>query len=306
MGGGVLGTPGVMALEAVAPARGEAAREMLNALTIDVEDYYQVSAFESCVRFEEWPTFDSRVEKNTGRLLDILDEYGTKATFFVLGWEAERRPRMIEEIVARGHEIGSHGYRHRLVYSMTPAECRDDILRSKACLERITGTPLAGFRAASYSIVAASMWCLDVLIDAGFKYDSSIFPIHHDRYGIPSAERFPHVLERPRGRLAEFPLSTVRRFGLNCPIAGGAYLRVFPPWVIPSGIRRLNRVEGQPAIIYLHPWEVDPDQPRLEGPLTSRVRHYTNLGKTEPRLRRLLEEFSFGTVGDVLKGRGLL
>jgi polysaccharide deacetylase family protein (PEP-CTERM system associated) len=279
---------------------------MLNALTIDVEDYYQVSAFESSVRFEDWPTHESRVEKNTARVLDVLDEYGLKGTFFVLGWEAERRPRMVEEIVARGHEIGSHGYRHRLVYSMTPAECRDDIARSKACLERITGTPILGFRAASYSIVTRSTWCLDILIELGFKYDSSIFPIHHDRYGIPDAERFPHTLERQRGSIVEFPLSTVRRLGLNWPIAGGAYLRFLPAWVVRSGIRRINQVERQPAIVYLHPWELDPDQPRLSGPVKSRLRHYTNLRKTELRLRQLLETFSFGPARDVLQGRGLL
>jgi len=213
---------------------------------------------------------------------------------------------MIEEIAARGHEIGSHGYRHRLVYSMTPAECRDDIARSKACLERITDTPVIGFRAASYSIVAKSTWCLDVLIELGFKYDSSIFPIHHDRYGIPDAQRFPHRLWRRRGGIVEFPLSTVRRLGLNWPIAGGAYLRFFPSWGLRLGIRRINQVEGQPAIIYLHPWELDPDQPRLNGPVKSRIRHYTNLGKTEVKLRRLLEAFSFGPVRDVLRGRGLL
>lgn len=279
---------------------------MLNALTIDVEDYYQVSAFESCVRFEDWPNHESRIEKNTGRVLDILDEHGAKATFFVLGWEAERRSGLIEEIVRRGHEIGSHGYRHRLIYSMAPAECRDDIARSKACLERITGTPVIGFRAASYSIVARSTWCLDILIDLGFQYDSSIFPIHHDRYGIPAAQRFPHILERQRGSIVEFPLSTVRYCGLNCPIAGGAYLRFFPSWVIRAGIRRINRVEGQPAIIYVHPWELDPEQPRLNGSVKSRLRHYTNLGRVESRLRRLLTEFSFGTVRDVLTSRGLV
>jgi polysaccharide deacetylase family protein (PEP-CTERM system associated) len=279
---------------------------MLNALTIDVEDYYQVSAFESCVRFEDWPTHESRVEKNIGRVLGILDEYGVKGTFFVLGWEAERRPRMIEEIAARGHEIASHGYRHRLVYSMTLSECRDDIARSKARLESITGAPILGFRAASYSIVAGSTWCLDVLIDLGFKYDSSIFPIHHDRYGIPDAQRFPCILQRRRDSIVEFPLSTVRHLGLNWPIAGGAYLRFLPSWVIRSGIRRINQVEAQPAIVYLHPWELDPNQPRLSGPVKSRFRHYTNLGKTEFRLRQLLAAFSFGTVRDVLKERGLL
>jgi polysaccharide deacetylase family protein (PEP-CTERM system associated) len=265
-----------------------------------------VSAFESCVRFDEWPTYESRVEKNTGRVLDLLDEYGVKGTFFVLGWEAERRPRMVEEIVSRGHEIASHGYRHRLVYSMAPAECRQDIARSKACLEAITGTPILGFRAPSYSIVERSTWCLDILIDLGFKYDSSIFPIHHDRYGIPGARRFPNILERRGGNVVEFPLSTVRRFGLNWPIAGGAYLRFFPSGILRSGIRRINHVEGEPAIIYLHPWELDPGQPRLDAPLKSRLRHYTNLAKAEPRFRELLAEFSFGPVCEVLKSRGLL
>lgn len=279
---------------------------MLNALTIDVEDYYQVSAFESCVRFEDWPTYESRIEKNTGRLLDILDEHAVKGTFFVLGWEAEHRSWLIEEIVRRGHEIGCHGYRHRLVYSMSPAECREDIARAKASLERITGTPVMGFRAASYSIVEKSAWCLDILIDLGFTYDSSIFPIRHDRYGIPAAKRFPHVLERQPGSIVEFPLSTVRCFGLNWPIAGGAYLRLFPSWVIRSGIRRINQLEGEPAIIYLHPWELDPDQPRLNGSLKSRIRHYTNLGKVESRFHKLLAEFSFAPVREVLKLRGLL
>lgn len=279
---------------------------MLNALTIDVEDYYQVSAFESHVRFRDWPAYESRVEKNTQRVLDILDEYRVKATFFVLGWEAEQRPRIVEEIATRGHEVGSHGYRHRLVYSMTPAECREDILRSKSCLEAITDTAVLGFRAASYSIIERSLWCLDLLLDLGFRYDSSIFPIRHDRYGIPRAGRFPHVLRRPRGSVVEVPPSTARILGANCPIAGGAYLRFFPLPLIRWGVRRLNRVDRQPAILYLHPWELDPDQPRLRGSLKSRVRQYTNLHRTEAKLRRLLEEFTFAPVRDVLHRRGLL
>ncbi len=279
---------------------------MLNALTIDVEDYYQVSAFESLVRFEDWPRFESRVEKNTHLVLDLLDEYRVKATFFVLGWEAEQRPHLVEAIAARGHEIASHGYRHRLIYSLAPAECREDLLRSKARLEAITGLEVLGFRAPSYSIVARSLWCLDLLIDLGFRYDSSIFPIHHDRYGIPGACRFPHPLERHGGGVVEVPPSTVQILGTNVPIAGGAYLRFFPLRLIRWGIRRLNVVERQPAIIYLHPWELDPEQPRLPGPLKSRIRHYTNLDRTEPKLRRLLEEFSFAPVRDVLGQRGLL
>lgn len=279
---------------------------MLNALTIDVEDYYQVSAFEATVRFEGWPTYASRIERNTHRVLDILDEYRAQATFFVLGWEAERRPGLVAEIARRGHEIASHGYRHRLVYSMTPAECRDDIVLSKLLLEDIAGTPVFGFRAASYSIVARSTWCLDVLIDLGFQYDSSIFPIHHDRYGIPTAPRAPHVIERQLGKIVEFPLSTVRYLGVNWPVAGGAYLRVLPGWALRAGIRRINETEKQPAIVYLHPWELDPDQPRLQGSFASHLRHYTNLHQTESKLRQLLEEFSFGTVRDVLARQGLV
>lgn len=279
---------------------------MLNALTIDVEDYYQVSAFQSAIRFEDWPRHASRIERNTRRVLDIMDEYRAKATFFVLGWEAERRPQLVREIAKRGHEVGSHGYRHRLVYSMTPHECRDDIRRSKLLLEDITGTPVLGFRAASYSIVANSTWCLDILIDLGFRYDSSIFPIHHDRYGIPVATRIPHVIQRKVGRIVEFPLSTVRYLGVNWPVAGGAYLRVLPGWAIRAGIRRINEIEYQPAIVYLHPWELDPDQPRLHGSLGSRLRHYTNLRTTESKLRRLLEEFSFGAARDVLVRQDLL
>jgi polysaccharide deacetylase family protein (PEP-CTERM system associated) len=274
---------------------------VLNALTIDVEDYYQVSAFASVVRFENWPSYESRVVRNTRRLLDILDEYGVKATFFVLGWEAEQRPGMVEEILKRGHEIGSHGYCHRLIYAMSPAECREDIGRSKACLERITGTAINGFRAASYSIVTRSLWCLDILIDLGFEYDSSIFPIRHDRYGIPGAERFLHVIQRPRGSIVEFPLSTARMFGLRIPVAGGGYLRFLPSRLIQRGIRRINDLERQAAIVYLHPWEIDPDQPRLPGPLPSRLRHYTNLGGTEQKFRRLLEQFAFGPVREVLR-----
>lgn len=279
---------------------------MLNALTIDVEDYYQVSAFERTVRFADWPEYASRVERNTHRLLDILDEHRAKATCFVLGWEAAQRPGLVRDIAARGHEIASHGYRHRLVYSMTPAECRDDILRSKLLLEDITGAPVLGFRAPSYSIVPESLWCLDVLIGLGFQYDSSIFPIHHDRYGIPSAPRFAHVVTRRDGRIIELPPSTVRRFGMNWPVAGGAYLRVLPGWALRAGIRRINESEAQPAIVYLHPWELDPDQPRMAGSVGSHLRHYTNLHKTEARLRRLLQEFSFGTARDVLATHRLL
>lgn len=277
---------------------------MLNALTVDVEDYYQVSAFESTVRFEDWPTYDSRVVANTHRVLDLLDEYGIKATFFVLGWEAERRPTLVEEIARRGHEVASHGYRHRLVYAMSPTDCREDILRSKHVLEDITGARVRGFRAASYSIVARSLWCLDLLIDLGFAYDSSIFPIRHDRYGIPRAGRLPHRIERASGAIVEFPLSTVRIMGQNVPIAGGGYLRFFPVRFIAAGIRRINVVERHPAIVCMHPWELDPRQPRLGGSVKSRIRHYTNLHRTEEKIRHLLGTFSFGTATEALAACG--
>lgn len=282
------------------------ATPVVNALTIDVEDYYQVSAFESSVRFVDWPTYESRIHRNTVRVLDILDEFGVRATFFVLGWEAEQRPTLVEEIARRGHEVASHGYRHRLIYTMTPDECREDILRSKTCLERITGKPVVGFRAASYSIVARSLWCLDILVDLGFKYDSSIFPIRHDRYGIPRAPRFAHVVERERGRIVEFPLSTMQLLGLNVPIAGGGYLRLLPLRLIRAGIQQINHADRQPAIVYLHPWELDPDQPRLKGSMRSVFRHYTNLDRMEVKFRSLLKDVAFGTVQEVLTSCALV
>ena len=285
---------------------GAAGHPVLNALTVDVEDYYQVSAFQSIVRFETWPAYESRVERNTHRVLDLFDEHAVKATFFVLGWEAEQRPRLIEEIANRGHEVASHGYRHRPVYSMTPAECRDDIIRAKQVLEDITAAPVRGFRAASFSIVDRSLWCLDILTSLGFAYDSSIFPIRHDRYGIAGARRFPHVVRRSNGAIVEFPLSTVRLCGQNIPVAGGGYLRFFPAGLISAGIRRINSMERQPAIVYLHPWELDPGQPRLGGPLPRRLRHYANLQRMEEKLRRLLREFAFGTVSTALAACGAL
>jgi polysaccharide deacetylase family protein (PEP-CTERM system associated) len=277
---------------------------VLNVLTVDLEDFYQVSAFESTVLFENWPTYESRVEHTTHRLLSLFHEYRAQATFFVLGWEAEQRPKLVAEIARQGHEVACHGYRHRLIYSMTPSECRDDILRSKRMLEDITGTPVRGFRAPSYSIVARSLWCLDILIALGFEYDSSIFPIHHDRYGIPGAERFPHQVQRANGTIIELPLSTIRMCGQNVPVAGGAYLRFLPVGFIVAGVRRINTIERQPAIVYMHPWEIDPDQPRLKGSLRSRVRHYTNLRRMESKLRRLLSEFPFGTASRLLAAWG--
>ena len=272
----------------------------LNALTIDVEDYYQVSAFESRVRFDQWLSYESRVIGNTWRILELLHFHKVKATFFVLGWIAEHYPQVVLAIQQEGHEIASHGYRHRLLYHMTRDEFREDTRRAKDALEDLCGIPVAGYRAASYSINHQTLWCLDILEELGFRYDSSIFPIRHDRYGIPTAARFAYYHPLPEGRkLLEFPLSTVRLFGKNIPVAGGGYFRLFPYHFIRWGIRRINLLEGKPAIVYLHPWEIDPNQPRVDGSLPSRFRHYINLEKTESRFRRLLRDFRFGPLREL-------
>ena len=280
---------------------------MLNALTIDVEDYYHVAAFDSVVRFADWERYESRVEKNTQRILDLLDKHATKATFFVLGWVLERYPGLIRTLVACGHEVASHGYAHQRIYTQTPEQFRAETQRSKSMLEDTLGQPIRGYRAASYSITRQSLWALDVLREAGFVYDSSIFPIRHDLYGIPSHPRFCSVLPGENGSpLIEFPLSTLRLGGTNFPIAGGGYLRLFPYAYTRWGIRYLNTREGQPAVVYLHPWELDPAQPRLPAGRLSRFRHYTNLHRMEERFVRLLQDFSFGTMSEVLHSRGFL
>ena len=281
--------------------------EMLNVLTIDVEDYYHVSAFESDVRFEDWDSYESRVEQNTYRTLDLLDEHQTKATFFALGWIAERHPKVIRCIQERGHEVASHGYSHRRIYTQTPEQFREETRRAKRILEDAIGHPVVGYRAASYSITAESLWALDILEEEGFIYDSSIFPIHHDRYGIPGYSRFCHILSgRGTEKLIEFPISTLRIQGINIPIGGGGYLRLFPYWFTRWGIRQLNEVEQQPAVVYLHPWELDPLQPRIQSNAISRFRHYLNLDKTEKRLLSLLKDFQFGTVLETLRKRGFV
>jgi len=273
---------------------------VVNAMSVDVEDYFQVSAFDAVVSRDSWDTRESRVSANTDRLLALFAETGVRATFFVLGWVADRRPDLVRRIVAQGHELASHGYAHRLVYDQTPEAFREDVRRAKGLLEAAGGVPVRGYRAPSYSIVERSLWALDVLIEEGYAYDASIFPIHHDRYGIPNAPRHLHVLTRPGGTIAEAPPSTVRVGGVNLPVAGGGYFRLLPYRFTRWGIARLNRVERLPAIFYLHPWEVDPGQPRIEASLLSRVRHYRNLGQTEARLRALVREFRFTTVCDVL------
>lgn len=283
---------------------------MDNALTIDVEDYFQVTAFEKYIRREDWDSYPCRVEDNTKRIMEMLDRYSVKATFFVLGWVAERYPALVRTIQGNGHEIACHGYGHNLVYMIGPERFREDVRRAKAVLEDICGEKVPGYRAPSYSITRQSLWAFDILIEEGFSYDSSIFPVRHDTYGIPGAERFPHFIHRPSGKIFEFPLST-REINLpgkayRLPVAGGGYLRLFPLWVIKSSIEHINRAEGQPAVLYFHPWEIDPGQPRIKGAgLRSRLRHYSNLHKTMDKADHLISAFRFAPMGKVISGEGM-
>lgn len=264
-----------------------------NILSVDVEDYFQVEAFADVVDRFQWESYSCRVEDNTKRLLDLLDEYGTRATFFILGWVAERFPTLVREIVARGHEPACHSYWHRLIYTLTPEEFRKDTCRAKEVIEQAANMAIYGYRAPSYSITARSLWALDILAESGFTYDSSIFPIRHDTYGIPDAPRTPFRIPTPSGPLVECPITTFRWLGKqNLPVGGGGYLRILPFWYTRLGISRAQR-EGVPLIVYLHPWEIDPGQPRIQARLRSRVRHYTNLGKMAGRLRRLLRQVRF-------------
>lgn len=276
-----------------------------NALTVDVEDYFQVSAFAKNVNQQDWDKYPLRVEKNTQRLMDIFDDAQVKATFFVLGWVADRNRGLIKEIAQRGHEVASHGYSHQLIYNQSQKVFREETIRSKLLLEDITQAPVRGYRAASYSITKDSLWALDIIAEAGFDYDSSIFPVRHDRYGIPDAKEAPHIIKTPNGQsLVEFPLSTAKIFNYKLPIAGGGYFRLYPYALSRAGLRQVNS-RKQPFIFYLHPWEIDPDQPNIETGWLSRFRHYNNLDKCESRLQRLMKDFEFGTVFEVLDSLGL-
>lgn len=277
---------------------------MLNALTIDVEDYYHVSAFESVVRPQDWDEYESRVGTNTRRILDILDEYRARATFFVLGCVAERDPSLVQAIHKHGHEVASHGYSHRRIYTQTPQQFREETGKAKSIVEDIIGHPIIGYRAASYSITGKSLWALDILAEEGFRYDSSIFPIIHDLYGIPGHERFFCLLNRSgSGSIAEIPLSTIRFMGINLPAAGGGYVRLLPYAATKFALLNLNKYEQQPAVVYFHPWEIDPEQPRIRCGWKSRFRHYTNLRGMEDKVRKLLSSFSFAPIREVYAAR---
>ena len=325
-----------------------------NALTIDLEDYYMVSAFESVAKREDWHGYESRIERNTHRILELLAEAeppssqpkppnskfepadgstrrllpGVKATFFCLGWIGERYPHLIREIDRRGHEIACHSYDHQLVYRMTPAQFREDVRVSKRILEDATGKEVIGYRAPSYSVTKKSLWALDILGEEGYRYDSSIFPIHHDRYGIPTAPRFPFLVkldgnggygthgtadfermplwkpepgEPPDDCIVEYPISTVKLMGLNIPISGGGYMRLFPYGVTRQGLAKINSTENKPFVFYMHPWEIDPEQPRMNRlSVLSKFRHYINLDGTADKLKRLLNDFKFSAMKDVI------
>jgi polysaccharide deacetylase family protein (PEP-CTERM system associated) len=240
----------------------------------------------------------SRVEAPVYGILDLLARHGARGTFFTLGWVAERHPRMIKRIAEAGHEVASHGWDHVRVTHQTPDEFRASVKRSKTCLEQLTGTQVLGFRAPSFSIVPGREWALDILVEEGYRYDSSLFPIRRPGgYGYASAGRDPFVLERAAGKLGELPPATLRRFGVNLPAGGGAYFRIFPYALVRSAFRHFE-ARGVPGTFYMHPWEIDPDQPRQPARWSSRLRHYTGLSRTLPRLERLLSEFRFTAIAD--------
>lgn len=267
------------------------AKLISNYLTIDVEDYFQVSAFENIVSPNDWDTMEHRVVRNTEEILALLAEHGVKATFFIVGWIADKYPQLVKTIHGQGHVIGCHSYWHRKVYDLSPEEFRADTVRAKSLLENIVGEPVLGYRAPSYSITGKSLWALDILKEHGFSYDSSIFPIYHDTYGIPGSPRFAY---RHANGLLEYPLSTALFLGRKVPVAGGGYFRLFPYWFTRFALESINRNESRPFVFYLHPWEIDPDQPRLrEASLLSRFRHYNQLDQTRSRFEHLLEDFTF-------------
>ncbi len=268
-----------------------------NALTIDVEDYFQVSAMAPHIRRDAWDQWPCRVERNVDRLLQMLAEQRAQATFFTLGWVAERYPQMVRRIVEQGHELASHGSAHLRASEQTPEQFMADVADAKRLLEDIGGTEVKGYRAPSFSIGHGNLWAFDVLQQAGYRYSSSVYPVKHDHYGMPDAPRFPYPA---REGLLEIPITTVRAFGRNLPAGGGGYFRLAPYGLSRWAIRRFNQAESRPAMFYLHPWEIDPDQPRVPGTTwKTRLRHYINLRRTEPRLKALLRDFQWGRVDQV-------
>lgn len=274
------------------------AARVTNAFTIDVEDYFHVTAFAASLDRAQWDGLESRVEKNTMRMLELLARHNVRATFFVLGWVAERVPGLVRTLQAAGHEIACHGLTHQLVYKQSPALFREETLRSKSMLEDLSGTQVRGYRAATYSITKKSLWALDILQELGFEYDSSIFPVRHDLYGIPDAPRFKY--KPGPGPLLEVPLTTMELGGYRLPCGGGGYFRLLPYGMFRWALERVNSHDKQAAVFYCHPWEIDPGQPRIaHASARSKFRHYLNLSATEKRLERLLADFSWGRMDEV-------
>ena len=272
---------------------------MIHAISFDIEEHFQVAAFDSVARRRHWGTQESRVERNTQVILDVLDQQGIKATMFVLGWVAERNKPLVKRIVDAGHELASHGYGHELITAQHPNSFREDIRRAKKILEDIGGKPVLGYRAPTFSITKETEWALPILVEEGYRYDSSIVPIVHDYYGIPGAQPTIHTLNTDSGSIIEVPPSTCKLAGFTLPIAGGGYFRLFPYPILKKLLRRVE-AQGQPLIMYLHPWELDPGQPRMRGSMLSQFRHYLNLDKVHGRLTQLLKDFSFGPIQSLL------
>ena len=273
--------------------------EIRHFFTVDVEEYFQVKALESVVSRDQWLTQPSRVERSVAKLLDTLARHNTRGTFFVLGWLAKHRPRVVQIIAEAGHEIASHGFSHERVTSLSREAFGEDVRSSKKALEDLIGRPVLGYRAPSFSIIPGYEWAFDVLIEEGYCYDSSLFPILRRGYGYRTARRTPHVIERDSGQLYEFPLATTRILNCSIPAAGGGYLRQFPLSLIRRAFRQATE-RREPATFYIHPWEIDPGQPRLPVSQLTRIRHYRGLNETLPRIERLLEEFRFGTIESYL------
>jgi len=274
--------------------------EIANALTVDVEDYFQVSALAPHIARADWERIPCRVERNVETILSLFAESGARATFFTLGWIAERYPGLVRRIVAEGHELASHGHGHLRIHEQTPAEFAQDIARAKALLEDLSGTEVKGYRAPSFSIGRRTLWAFERIAQAGYRYSSSVYPVRHDLYGMPDAPRFAY---RPRADLLEIPVTTAAVLNRNLPAGGGGYFRLLPYAVSRALLRRVNQVDARPGIFYFHPWEIDPAQPRVPGTgLKTRFRHYVNLRRTEPRLRRLLRDFRWRRMDEIFLG----
>jgi polysaccharide deacetylase family protein (PEP-CTERM system associated) len=270
-------------------------------LSVDVEDYFQVEAFARSISRGSWDQWHSRVVANTHRVLDLFDEFSAQATFFFVGWIAQRFPAIVREVHSRGHEVACHSHWHRPVYSLTPDQFRSDTSTARDVIEQVSGERVLGYRAPTWSITKDCLWALDILAEEGFLYDSSIYPIRQDLYGMPGAPRFAYIHSLSNGaKLKEFPPTTLRFAGVNFPAAGGGSLRIFPLFYTRWAFRQFERKYRQPVVVYFHPWELDPSQPRLKGGWRSRFRHYTNLDRMEERVRALLREHRFQSFHDLL------